>query len=295
MKRRVVIDTDIGTDVDDLWTVAMIPRLDDVELEAVTVVYGDTELRARLAAHACAALDIAAPVHRGCEETLSGKEVMWAGHEGEGVDGLGDATYATGHAVDALLDLAATTPKSLDVVAIGPLTNIASAMQRDPSFAANLRHLTVMGGEFVHGWPEHNFSSDVTATATVLACGVPMTIMPLDQTLRTRLDRADVAAIAAAHPLGSLMADQAERFWRWLAQIVPASNGDASAPHDPLALLTLVEPSLFEVEPMRVEISDDGRTDAEPDASSPIGVVTGFDVEAVHSRLMAALGVSDGI
>lgn len=295
MKRRLVIDTDIGTDVDDLWTVAMIPALDDVELAAISVVYGDTELRARLAAHACDAMGIDVPIHRGREDTLSGKEIMWAGHEGEGVDGLDAATYEPGDAVDVLVDLAAATPNGLDVVAIGPLTNIASAMQRDPSFATNLRHLTVMGGEFSHGWPEHNFSSDVTATATVLASGAPMTIMPLDQTLRVQLDRADVDAIARAHTLGPLMADQAERFWRWLAKIVPGSKGDVSSPHDPLALLTLVEPSLFEIESMRVEISEDGRIQAEADASSPIGVVRDFDVEAVHARLMAALGAVENI
>lgn len=289
--RRLVIDTDIGTDVDDLWTLAMVPGLAEVELEAITVVYGDTELRARLAAHACAAMGLDVPVHRGCEEPLSGKDVMWAGHEGEGIDGLTDATYASGHAVDVLVDLAAATPNALDVVAIGPLTNIASAIERDPTFAGNLRHLTVMGGEFRRGWPEHNFASDATATEIVVGSGVAMTIMPLDQTLRIMLDRSDVAAIARSHPLGPLMADQAERFWRWLARVVPGATGDASAAHDPAALLALVEPSLFEVAPMHVEISADGRVHAVPDASSTIDVVTDFDVEAVRARLLAALGV----
>lgn len=291
MKRRLVIDTDIGTDVDDLWTLAMLPGLGDLELTAVTVVYGDVELRARLAAHVCAAMDLDVPVHAGCAEPLSGKDVMWAGHEGEGVDGLDDVTHASTHAVDALVELVAASPGTIDLVAIGPLTNVASAVRRDPTFAANLRHLTVMGGEFRHGWPEHNFSSDVTATETVLASGAPMTIMPLDQTLRIRFDRADVGAIVDAHPLGPLMADQAERFWRWLAEVVPGATGDASAPHDPAALLTLVEPSVFEVEQVRVEIAADGRTNATPDATSPIGVVTGFDAKMVHARLLRALGV----
>lgn len=295
MKRRLVIDTDVGTDVDDLWTLAMVPGLVDVELEAVTVVYGDTELRARLAAHACTAMGLDVPVHRGCEEPLSGKEVMWAGHEGEGVDGLAGSTFASTDAVEALLDLAAMTPKTLDVVAIGPLTNIASAIRRDSAFAGNLRRLVVMGGEFRNGWPEHNFASDATATEIVMASGAAMTVMPLDQTLRIVLDRSDVDAIAESHPIGPLMADQAERFWRWLAQVVPGATGDASPAHDPAALLALVEPSLFEFEPMRIEVAKDGRVHGVADESSPIDVVTGFDVEAVHTKLLAALGVTDRV
>ena len=83
-----MIDTDVGTDVDDLWTLAMVPGLPDVHLEAVTVVYADTDLRARLASVALNAMGIDAPIHRGCEQTLSGKSIMWAGHEGDGVDGI---------------------------------------------------------------------------------------------------------------------------------------------------------------------------------------------------------------
>ena len=88
-----MIDTDVGTDVDDLWTLAMVPGLPDVHLEAVTVVYGDTDLRARLASVALNAMGIDAPIHRGCEQTLSGKSIMWAGHEGDGVDGIDVAVF----------------------------------------------------------------------------------------------------------------------------------------------------------------------------------------------------------
>lgn len=293
MKRRLVIDTDVGTDVDDLWALAMVPGLVDMELEAVTVVYGDTDLRARLAAHACAAMGLDVPVHRGCEEPLSGRAIMWAGHEGEGVDGLADTTFASIHAVDALIVLAAMEPKTLDVVAIGPLTNIASAIRRDPAFAGNLRRLVVMGGEFRNGWPEHNFASDTTATEIVLGSGAATTIMPLDQTLRLVFDGSDVDAIAESHPIGPLMADQARRFWRWLANVVPGATGDASSPHDPAALLALAEPSLFHLERMRVEVGEDGRVRGIPDVASPIEVVTDFAVEAVHARLLAVLGGAD--
>lgn len=291
---RLIIDTDIGTDVDDLWTLAMLPGLANVSLEAVTVVYGDTELRARLASVALSAMGIEAPVYRGCEHTMSGKAVMWAGHEGLHVDGLANANYANGDAVDVLLEQAAINPGSLDIVAIGPLTNIAAAVLRDPGFASNVRHLTLMGGEFTRGWPEHNFSSDAAATEIVLRSGMSMTIMPLNQTLRVMIDQSDTQRIAEAHPLGALMADQAQRFWTWLATRTPFATGTSSAAHDPAALLTLFEPSLFTFTPMTIDAFEsgdfDGRIRGIADESSLINVVTDMDALGVHKALLRVLG-----
>ena len=296
---RLIIDTDIGTDVDDLWTLAMLPGLAKVSLEAVTVVYGDTELRARLASVALKAMGIEAPVYCGCEHTMSGKAVMWAGHEGLHVDGMTDAKFATGDAVDVLIERAAVNPGSLNIVAIGPLTNIATAVLRDAEFASNVRHLTVMGGEFTRGWPEHNFSSDAAATEIVLRSGVSMTIMPLNQTLRVMIDQADSQRIAEAHPLGPLMADQAQRFWTWLATRTPLATGTSSAAHDPATLLTLFEPSLFTFTPMTIDAFEsdgfdgfDGRIRGSADATSLINVVTDMDAPGVHDAFLRVLGCS---
>ncbi len=294
MNTRLIIDTDIGTDVDDLWTLMMLPGLNAVRLEAVTVVYGDTQLRARLAAWALSAMGIDAPVHRGCEATLSGKAVMWAGHEGVGVEGLTDAEFAVGDAVETLIERAAINPGTLEILAIGPLTNIATAIERDPAFRNHVRHLTVMGGEFQVGWPEHNFTSDVYAAEIVLKSNIPMTIVPLDQTLRVMLDQADIDRIAANHAIGASMAAQAQHFWRWLSSVVPGAPGNASAPHDPMALLAMVEPSLFRTTPMAVEMNNqdgvDGSVRGTPDPTSHISVVTDIQRESVHAALLRALG-----
>jgi inosine-uridine nucleoside N-ribohydrolase len=289
---RVILDTDIGTDVDDLWTLAMVPAFPEIVLEAVTVVYGDTELRARLASVACSELGLDVPICRGRETTMSGKDVMWAGHEGVGVAGLESASYSPDDAVELLVAAAASHPGTLDVVAIGPLTNLAAAIEADDDFAGNLRHLTVMGGEFARGWSEHNFSADATATATVFNSGVSATIMPLDQTLRVLLTRADAAAIAAVHPMGPLMADQAERFWQWISAIIPASTGDSSPAHDPLALLALVQPDLFTFTPMAIAVDHEGKVTGTPDEASLVRVVTDLDVVECHRELLGSFGVS---
>ncbi|MBU3716745.1 MAG: hypothetical protein FGM45_00375 [Actinobacteria bacterium] len=289
---RLVIDTDIGTDVDDLWTLAMVPGLPTVELEAVTVVYGDTDLRARLASVALSTLGLDVPVYRGCEQPMSGKAVVWGGHEGEGVPGMNDASYASRDAVDVLIELAATDPGTLDVLAIGPLTNIATAIQRDPLFARNVRRLFVMGGEFQAGWPEHNFACDVDATEIVMTSGAAITVVPLDQTLRVAVDETDVDCIAAVHPLGEVMADQARRFWQWLSSLRPGMPNDRSWAHDPLTLLAVTHPHLFTFTPMAVTVEADGRVRGALDGSSKIEVVTDLEVDHTHEAFLKVLGVS---
>lgn len=298
MEHRLILDTDIGTDVDDLLTLAMIPGLPSVTLDAVTVVYGDTAVRAQMTAAACRRMGLHPSIHRGAEQPMSGKPVMWAGHEGVGFDGLETLELVPDDAVEVLADRATSSPGQFDVLAIGPLTNVAAAIERDPVFARSVRHLTVMGGEFARGWSEHNFTADSVATDIVVSSGIPMTIMPLDQTLRVMIDRDDLAGVAGTHPLGRVLLDEAERFWAWLGTKIPSFAGGASPAHDLMALLALVEPGWFRIEPVAVEPLEsgvvDGRYRSAPDEKSPIGLVVDVDVSGVHDRLIEILAAAVG-
>ena len=287
--KKLIIDTDIGTDVDDLWTLAVAVGRSDVDLAAVTVVYGDVGLRARLASLALTGMGVSVPVARGISDPMSGKEVMWAGFEGVGVPELDNADSGSDDAVDFLCSLTAADPGNVDVVAIGPLTNIAAAIERDSSFVSNVRRLTIMGGEFGREWSEHNVSSDVTASRIVFDSGIPLTVMPLDQTLRVLLTEEDLLPVTESHPIGDLLADQADRFWSWLQACIPKAPRQKSPAHDPCALLTVVEPELFEFTPMSVTVDDQGRTSGKPNAQSPINVVTDLDVDRVHEAILTAL------
>lgn len=282
MARRLVIDTDIGTDVDDLWTLAMVPNLVDVNLEAVTTVYGKTDVRARLASVALQGMGLDVPVFRGCEQPMSGKSVLWAGHEGAGVPGISDATYSSRDAVDVLMELAASDPGTLEILAIGPLTNIAEAIRRDSDFPHTLRRLVVMGGEFKTGWPEHNFASDVVATDIVLRSGAPITVVPLDQTLRVFLHEVDIDLVAAGHAIGPMIAEQSRTFWQWLSTLREGMPNDRSPAHDPLTLLVAIEPEHFTLTHMMVEVDGEGRVAGTPDESSQVTVVTDVDPTAAR-------------
>src|SRR3954454_17398340 len=141
---RVVLDTDIGTDVDDLMALALLLGSPDVDLIGITTVYGDTRLRAQLTTRILSAANRSVPVHAGAGTTLSGREVWWAGHEGALHHDLDTERYDSDEAVRFLVETVLGSPGEIDLIAIGPLTNIAHAIAEDPRFAASVRHLWIM-------------------------------------------------------------------------------------------------------------------------------------------------------
>lgn len=237
----VILDTDIGTDVDDALALALLLGSPEVDLVAVSTVYGDTLLRARLAQRL---LRLAGrddvPVTPGAVEPLSGKPVWWAGHEGARFPDLGrEEVDASRCAVEVLTSTVAQQPGTVDVVAVGPLTNLALALRADPSFADNVRGLYVMGGDFSPGaGAEHNLASDATAAAEVFASRLPVTVTGLDVTTRVRLEGPQVERIGRSGALGEVLQGEVEEWF--------AFRGNRwTTPHDPLAALTLLTPDLF--------------------------------------------------
>jgi purine nucleosidase len=306
-RRRVVLDTDLGTDVDDALALALLLGSPEVELLGVTTVYGDTDLRARATSRL---LELAGvpdpgssgglPVRAGASTPLSGAEVWWAGHEGTL---LGDLTTATttppaagaaaaDDAADWLAATAAAAPGEVDLLAIGPLTQVATALRRHPRLAGDLRSLVVMGGRWDGALTdeglvedEHNLRSDAVAAAEVLTCGAPTLVVGLETTQRVRLEAADVERIAAAGPLGGALAAQVRQWWEFWDE-------PWGVPHDPVTALLLVEPGVLEIGPPgRVEVDGRGAVVHVPDPAGTVRVAVGVDAEraaqAVVRRVLA--------
>jgi hypothetical protein len=148
--RPVIFDTDIGTDVDDILALAVLAKSPELKLIGVTTVYGNTPLRARITKVTCDLLGCAGTdVLIGEKETLTGRQITWAGHEGYGVPNLDKAEVSTTPgAVDYLLEKANRFAGELEVLATGPLTNIASAIKKDAAAFSKIKHLYLMGGAF---------------------------------------------------------------------------------------------------------------------------------------------------
>src|SRR5262249_45231012 len=142
-------------------------------------------------------------------------------------------------AVQYLLESAERYPDELEILATGPLTNIARAIRNNPKSVSRVKHLYLMGGAFWMDRPEHNIKCDPEAAKIVFASGIPITAIGLDLTLRVLLEEQDVREIARAkNGVGSLLEDQILRYW-------DHKQIRGNHPHDPLAALAMVRPDLF--------------------------------------------------
>jgi purine nucleosidase len=286
--RPLVLDTDIGTDVDDLLALLLILAEPAVDLVGVTTVHGDTELRARIVQ---AILDRlgrpSIPVVAGERATLSGTPVDWKGHEGQGIDQLPIYQARGIGAPEFLCDQARLAGGQLEILGIAPPTNLALALSRDPGFASRVKHLFLMGGAFRPPHLEHNFVADPHATRLVLAAGIRTTIIGLDVTLKLPYSRQDAASLcAASNPLARLVREQTDRWLRFLRR-------DFCHLHDPLAAVAVTRPDLFRFLEGEVVLDDDLRTRlceaAGGTARVAIDVDAGAARELIFDRLTTAL------
>jgi inosine-uridine nucleoside N-ribohydrolase len=163
--RPVIFDTDIGTDVDDILALVLLAKAPELQLLGVTTVYGDTLLRAKVAQVTCNLLqrkEIA--VIPGERHTLSGRQIFWVGQEGYGVPGVDKVEISESiGAVQYLIENAERYAGDLEILATGPLTNIASAISQNAKAFSQIKHLYLMGGAFWMDRYEHNVRCDTDA------------------------------------------------------------------------------------------------------------------------------------
>jgi purine nucleosidase len=260
---RVIFDTDIGTDVDDIIALAFLLGSPEVSLEAVTTVYADVDLRARMVQKFLQFRGVSGiPVHAGISKPIiDDNPVFWLGHEGVGLLSDDDdlPRIADAHAVDFLLQHVLANAGEITLLAVGPLMNVATAIIREPKFATSLKRLVIMGGcvaTHASDWgvSEHNIRCDPEAAQVVFASGAPIELVPLDVTLRATIDQAGVDGVRARNtPYHDALADQIELY--------PAftSRGNRTYLHDPLAAMAVVRPDLLTWKPYHLEVELTGR------------------------------------
>ncbi len=198
---KIIIDTDIGGDIDDAFAVGLALRSPELQILGISSAWGDTHLRARLLSRflkETGGTDI--PVAMGITKHPAGK-----------LDTLSQAAYAEGgprdqnypNAVDFLLDQIRLHPGEITLIAIGPETNLGAAIDRDAATFRKLKRIVLMGGSVYRGYsqfnygkthgpdPEWNILCDIQAARKVFTSGVPLYVMPLDsdQTAGARTSR----------------------------------------------------------------------------------------------------------
>jgi purine nucleosidase len=267
---KVILDTDIGSDVDDLLALTMLLGSPEWDVAAVSTVYGDTVLRARMVHRAYRlAGRPAPPIAAGAREPRSGRPVWWAGHEGKLMPDL------VAEPVDEKLDATALLRTGPTVAAIGPLTNVAEAIARPH----HIEQLVIMGGNVTTSEPEHNIECDVAAAQAVFDAGLPTLITGIDQTGRVVLDDDSVAAIRSSGTLGELLAAEIDQFRAWL--------GRPDSPHDPVAVLAAIRPDLFTVVRGQITVDSAGTTTLHPRDDGPHRVVVDLNRPVVLAEIVS--------
>jgi len=284
---KLILDTDIGTDVDDAWALALCLASPEIELLGVTLVHADLETRAKVALKMLkltGRTDV--PVYKGISEPLAeGLGCCWCGHEGTDTDFSDiEGLSAKDGAVDFILETVKKHPGEVVVAPIGPLTNIAVAIQRDPETMRKVKRLAIMGATYEgegreKAGVEHNIKCDPVAAKIVLESGIPATVVGLNVTGKVVIRRSDLAPIKDT-PFGGYLSAMTEQLYRlW--------NRDSTYMHDPLAVATEIDPSLVTTRKMTAEALDAGRVAFTSDAEGPLDVCVDVDVDRFENLLQS--------
>ena len=263
--RKIIIDTDPGQD-DAVAILLALASPEEIEVLGLTCVAGNVPLEltsknARIVCELAGKADV--PVYAGCDRPL-GRDLVTAEHvHGKtGLDGpnLPDPTMALaeGHAVDFIIDqLRNSEAGSITLCPLGPLTNIATALQKAPDIASKVAEIVLMGGGYFEGGnitptAEFNIYVDPQAADIVFRSGIPIVVMPLDVTHKALVTKPRNDAFRAiGTPVGVAVAQMTDFFERFDKE----KYGSAGAPlHDPCVTAYLIRPELFTGRHINVEI-----------------------------------------
>lgn len=262
---------DVDTGIDDALAIIMALRSPELKVEAIATVSGNAPVEECLANTLLVLelLECDVPVARGAERPLSNRP--FSAPEVHGADGLGGARArwkrssrraVSEPAWELLLELTERYRGEIVLITLGPQTNLALALERDPSLAARLKGLISMGGAFrAYGntttVAEFNMYVDPEAAKMVLASGLRPTFVPLDVTESVRFTRRQLERQSAA---------RRDKISRFVLDILPhymayhkaAEGFDGCYLHDPMAVSLAIAPDMFETIPARVDIETRG-------------------------------------
>lgn len=263
--RKIIIDTDPGQD-DAVAILLALASPGEIDVLGITCVAGNVPL-ALTSKNALMICELAGqtdvPVFAGCDRPL-GRDLVTAEHV-HGETGLNGPTLPDPkmqlqdqHAVDFIIDtLQGAAPKSITLCPLGPLTNIATALEKAPEIAEAVQEIVLMGGAYfevgnITPTAEFNIYVDPQAADIVFKSGIHIVVMPLDVTHKALVTPPRNEAFRAlGTPVGKAVSEMTDFFERFDKE----KYGSEGAPlHDPCVTAYLIDPTLFKGRHINVEI-----------------------------------------
>jgi purine nucleosidase len=262
VSEKIIIDTDIGDDVDDAFALAIAVKSSELQVLGVTTTFGDTGARAKIADR------FLGEVGHGDIPVLAGKATATKNPMSQRKYGDGHFTKSShGDAVEFLLEQIRKYPGEITLVAIGPLMNVGAAIDKDAATFRKLKRVVLMGGSVRRGYgdlgytapvppmPEWNILNDVASAQKLFTAGVPLYVMPLDST-QLKLDEVKRAFLFSQ---GTEVTDQLAVLYHLWGQETPTL-------FDPMTLVFVLRPELCPVTGMHLRVDEKGFTREEPGA-----------------------------
>ncbi len=303
---KLIIDTDPG--VDDAMAIFYAAAAPDIELLGLTSIFGNVtvEMATRNALRLVEAAGLDIPVAAGANTPMALPPYTPSFHV-HGDEGFGDIPAETpkGAAIDEsaadfLCRMAREHKGELVLCPIGPLTNVAMAIQQDPEFAQNVKRIVLMGGSYCEGgnitpYAEANIYHDPHAAEVVFASGARIEMVGLDVTHRITCKPDDFEAIAQASPrLGGMLQDMSHFYLKFYATV---GKLDGCSLHDPAAVIACTHPHLFTAEDVAIEVTCEGAEIGATVQSAPdrgvTSVYTAVEAAAVKDLFLQRLTVLD--
>ena len=254
---KVIIDTDIGDDIDDAFAVALALRSPELKILGITTTFGDTEKRAKLLDRLLGEvgrsdIPVAAGVPTPPKTDFTQAKYAEGGHFAK-----------TSHpdAVMFLLDEIRKNPGEITLVAIGPLVNVGAAIDKDVETLRKLKRIVLMGGSIYRGYgdigsgpprgpePEWNIKNDIPSAQKLFAAGVPLFVMPLDST-QLKMDAANRNLLFRQ---GMPLTDALTLLYHEWGQETPTL-------FDPMTIAFMIKPELCPVQSMHIRVDEKGFT-----------------------------------
>jgi inosine-uridine nucleoside N-ribohydrolase len=253
---KIILDTDIGDDVDDAFAVALALKSPEVQILGITTAFGDTETRAKL-------------VDRMLGEAGRTDIPVAGGKATQTKSNFTQRRYAEGgrfarashpDAVTFILEQIRNNPGKITLVAIGPLVNVGALIDQDVETFRKLTRVVIMGGSVERGYgdpygpptapqPEWNILNDIASAQKLFASGVPVYMMPLDST-QLKLDEVKRGFLFRQ---GTPLTDALTLLYHEWGQATPTL-------FDPMTIAFVVDAKLCPVEAMRIRVDDKGMT-----------------------------------
>ena len=293
----VILDTDIGDDIDDTWALLMLLRMHNLDLKLAVGDFGNAIYRARLLAKL---LDVT-----GRTDVPVGIGIGHADEPGQQSNWIGDyqlsdypgVVHTDG--VQAIIDTIKSSPEPVTLICLGPVPNIAEALRRDPSIASNAK-IVGMYGSIYKGYldspepaAEYNVRIDPQSLQAVFAAPWECTITPLDTCGLVVLDGDNYRRLYLSDDpwLQTLMENY--RVWLPAAPFVDPNQDTtriSTTLFDTVAVYLAASEDLVDMQTLPLRVTDDGYTVIDPANGRPVRCAVGWkDLEAYEHLLVDTL------